>query len=738
MMALHRWLAMTNGGLVVCFLLTLWIPPWWRQRVSTPPVDQSDVRRWRAQGDSSAATTLWRVALDWDAAELWATDVVGDADQILADRLRLAGKPAVNSQDLDWDADPFQDPTWQLQLQALTHARILLAAWHITGRQAYLSKAGEVISSWIRFARSRPFGGGLIWNDHVMADRAVVLSAFWAAYARSPNYDAQVATTVLRSIAQHVGFLTDPRHFTPSTNHGIIQNLGLLHIAGTLPELAERGKAVDVAVRRLTLQYRMLATPEGVWAEHSPGYSLFALQMLRSAPEYLRIAGRRIPDEWRVTQSRLERVLVQFARRDGSLPPIGDTYELPRAGHPWPREMLARVHGTERARAFLAPCGGYAVLWENKTAVSPASERQVVMTVADFAGRSHKHADELSTYVYSDGVTWLTGPGYWPYASSERVYATGWTGANAPAYENEPAESSREAKLLGYAQAGWGELVRMERTGPSGFRAERQVVWVRPDWLIVADKVSARSRRIVLRWLWSPDALVVDGGIDEGWSARAVRGPSKQRLRLWVLSESPPTITVARGAEGPFRGWVYTGRTANAEPAPVLEIRPPGEDAFVVSVLHFEPASSNAPRSPTPRLQREGNRWSVSFADGFELSASLGGHPSHVTLARRAMEDNASIQPLSCPAEVQRAHQSQRAALHAEFGQLSGRPQVPLTRYRDVTLLLVGIYLSQELGLVLIKRKSRVIVVVIRLCSCLVLIAGAIVLMVRWWGTAVV
>jgi hypothetical protein len=208
---------------------------------------------------------------------------------------------------------------------------------------------------------------------------------------------------------------------------------------------------------------------------------------------------------------------------------------------------------------------------------------------------------------------------------------------------------------------------------------------------------------------------------------------------VWVLSESPPEVRVARGAREPFRGWVHTGTETNPQPAPALEIRPRGDDALVVTVFHFEPASGKTAPVLKPRVQRQGAKWSVSFADGLELSASLGSNPSAPRLIRRGVESNASssIQPLSCPADVQQASGSQRAALSAEFGQSSARPRVPLTRYRDVSLLLVGIYLAQELGVLLIRRKSQRLVGLIRLCSCAVLIGAAILLTVRWWGTVV-
>lgn len=703
--------ALANWALVAVFLLALWTPLWWRQRVSTPPVADSDVENWRAP-EPSVDAALWQLALDWDVWEIQRTNILEQADEILDGRLRLAGRPPVRMDEINWWSDPFHDSTWRLQFQGLRHARILLTAWHMTGRPIYLSRAQDVILSWIGFAKKWPFGGGYMWSDQAIGDRAVVFSAFWAAYKRSPAHDSAIAAEVLRSTAQQVGLLVDSGHFTFQTSHGILQNVSLLHVAGTLPELAERANAIDVAVQRLTLQYRMLATPEGVWTEHSPGYHLLAVNLLRSASAYLTILRRPIPAEWVATQERLERTLVQMSRPDGSLPPLGDTIELPKSGHAWPPELAAAVKVRKRSKQLLAPCGGYAVLWDDR----PAIERQVVMTVSNFRGHSHKHADELSTYLFGDGITWLTGPGYWPYADPERQYATGWTSANAPAHDGEPEMSDRQASLLAYGHGEWGEFVEMERSGPAGFRARRRVAWVHPDWLIVTDRVSTRGRHIVVRWLLSPD-LVVDGRTNEGWTAHLRRGPLEQRLRIWVLSDPPAAVNLSAGSARPFRGWVFTGDKVRA--APAFEIKPAGENALVASVFHLESGISS--KAVKPRLERSGDKWSISVNGVFELSSAA---------------DQAAIEDLRCPPAVKLARRNLEAVLASQYGAPSA--SVPLTRYRDVTLLVIVVWLFQEVSLIVIKRWSQRLVIVIRLGSCLCLIAAAVFFAIRWYGTYVI
>jgi hypothetical protein len=123
---------------------------------------------------------------------------------------------------------------------------------------------------------------------------------------------------------------------------------------------------------------------------------------------------------------------------------------------------------------------------------------------------------------------------------------------------------------------------------------------------------------------------------------------------------------------------------------------------------------------------------------GLTLELRRLGDASHVALTRRgSASDDSPVQAVNCPAEVRQAYREQRAALDADFGQLSLRPQVPLRRYRDVTILLIGVYLAQELVLLLATRRKPRVAAIVRVCSCIIVIAGAILLVSRWSGTSV-
>lgn len=732
--------AVINSILVVGVLLTLWGPPWWRHRVTPTTADAEDIARTRAALNPIRAANLRALALDWDAWRFTESEQRKIADDLLAGRLRLAGQPPVPMAHMNWWANPFEDPGWRIQLQALVHVRVLVQAWHMTARNEYLAKARDIAVDWMTFEGRWPFGGGYIWNDHAMADRAVTLSLLWNAYATSHLYDSTIGLQIVQSIYKHAGFLGDPRHFTVLTNHGLMQNLALLHISATFPHLSERTAVVDLAIERLTEQYRLLTSPEGIWTEHSPGYHLFAITLLRAATRYLGLLDRPTPPHWSATLVLLERTLLQFARHDGTLPPIGDTVEAPPSGHRWPSALAAALHSSNRADRFLAPCGGYAALWDRRHATpgTHATTSQAILTVAQFPGHGHSRADELSLYLFSNGSTVVTGPGYWPYGLTGRSYATGWTGANAPSYVGEPEVSQRTARLVGHAEAAWGDFLEATRLGPDGFFARREIAWLRPDTLIVVDRVRAPSgRQPVVRWLFSPDLSVQERSLRH-WVLTPSLTESATTLDVLVLSETPTGIEVIQGRERPLGGWVYSG--TSTRPAPEFEIISEAQGAFVATVFVLSSGHSHAAGSITAALRTIGETWSVTLHRPGTASRRLIRNTDTVALvtAPPAAEVATHIQPVTCDSSVHEAYATLRGSLLAKYGALSARPSVPLSRLRDATLIILGAWLSQESALLIIRRWLPLTARAIRAASCLVLFALILFFALRWGGANVV
>src|SRR5262249_17961251 len=147
-----------------------------------------------------------------------------------------------------------------------------------------------------------------------------------------------------------------------------------------------------------------------------------------------------------------------------------------------------------RRRATWAPTSGVAVWWADKPAsgTAPAFASQTLVGWADFAMQAHKHADDMSVFVWTTGSDILMGSGYWPNDSKQYDDAYGWAGADAPHFIGEsqdvsPVPSSSSPRPRGHtvvhgsATSGGLEFIDMERTTTAGGHLRRQVALMRPD-----------------------------------------------------------------------------------------------------------------------------------------------------------------------------------------------------------------------------------------------------------------
>ena len=163
-------------------------------------------------------------------------------------------------------------PSWQLALAAFAVPEVLLDAYEATGRDEFLLAARDVILGWASYERAAWFPRGFLWNDHATAARVVVLTEFWRLYRDHPAYEPRVARSVLRLVERSRQLLAKPSHFTFSTNHGVLQNLALLHISLAFPTLPASDRHKQVALSRLSEQMTFFVNDEGVVLEHSAGY----------------------------------------------------------------------------------------------------------------------------------------------------------------------------------------------------------------------------------------------------------------------------------------------------------------------------------------------------------------------------------------------------------------------------------------------------------------------------------
>lgn len=596
----------------------------------------------------------------------------------------------------------------QLSYAGLVVPDLLLAAYVDSGREEFFAAAFAFMESWDRYERQSWGPGGLLWNDHAIAARVRVLAEFWRIYRSRPDYRPEVGRAVLAQAARYGEFLASPEQFTFATNHGIIQNLGLLQLSLSFPTLVDAGRYHDIAVERLAGQLEFLVDDAGVIRENSAGYQAFDLALLGMTYRCMTLLGDPIPVDWARRYAAGLGILDDLRRPDGTLPTTGDTDEASLGEYP-PTTRIDSAGHAAALRPFparppgapetLDAAAGYWIDWAG-LGHWPDATSQTVVTWTSPPGPGHKHADELGVMVWSDGISWLTSAGYWPYADASGLLAESWVAANAPHLDGEASTSSRQTELLGHGRTDQLAAVDVERTGPGAYRVRRQVVRVGADLWIVLDITTGGDAASQSTWTISPGVELRPAESTGSYLLQAHDGAA---ARIDYLGSPAPAIAAFRGSLAPFAGWHVVGGTP--QPAPAVVVDQPAGPAWLATVVARTGRSIADPvaGSPTDARVDSADSWSLTVpTEGGRLEIRRTGATIVLTHQDASGASSETIDLAPGP-DVR----PEEARLRAAFDAMAAAyPQFqPLTSRRvNVSIAILLLTLVQEAVLLGVRR----------------------------------
>jgi hypothetical protein len=611
--------------------------------------------------------------------------------------------------------------------------RLLLIAYELTGRREFFLTAKDIILAWAEYEQRAWLPRGLLWNDHAVAGRIISLANFWRFYRNDREYDPGTARVILELVARTSKLLADPSHFTAATNHGVMQNLALWHYSLAFPTLPQAGQYHDLALDRMRDALAFQMNEEGVVLEHSPSYQLGGMIRLRDAIEYLRWLKMPIPDDWLLKQERAKQFYKNLRLPDGSLPVFGDTssgidYDKRLRYHVADPKFLGDV--LRPVPFSLYPVAGYSIWWDGLDKWPDVRQlAQVVLAWSHFPGHAHKHAEEMSLWLWARGRRWITNTGDWPHGP-RRDDAKSWAGSNAPHLIGESAESSRQTRLLYSATSRDAAFIDLERSGAEGYAAQRQVLWIKPDIWLVLDHVRNPAGR-VSRTVWTtPHNVTVEKGsfknsflftIDETTSGQTLSG-------IFLGSAGNQTKTY-KGSFSPFAGWeVIDNRVM---PAPAIVVDQPGPVAWSAAIWSL--AESGRAREQLPSSARmarweDPQDWTLAVAVG-KAELEIRRQRDRVIIHNGGKAVNGQTLSLSAGPDVSQDYQQLRDGFHRTVAKY---PQFdPNFRYRvKVTLGLLALLLIQEIVLLLVRLKRKIYYKTFRVVSTAAWAAGGLILVV--------
>lgn len=514
-------------------------------------------------------------------------DAVQAARRILEGQLVLPYLPAL-SVDPDFaEHDLAQGaPVQQLFVASLIVPDLLLRANEHRPDAAFVAAARRYLAGFMRYERRQSVPVSWLWNAHAVTNRVAVLARFWRE-TRASETD-EVALLLHEHAVRLGAFLSKPELFTARTNHGMMQNLGLLELATAFPALPDSRRYREIALSRIEQQLPFYVSPEGAVLEHSAGYHFHGVVLTGFMIKVLEAGGMAVPPALRNAHATTLGFLARMQRPDGSLPLWGNTFRyqwrLPRLlgidSQAWDRHLRERP-----SFDLLQPVSGHAIWWSRDTPSGLPTHSMI--NWGQFAGHGHQRAQEMSLFIWADGIDWSTNTGYWPGTDPKGEFlAAGWDGGNGPHALEESPNQLRHTELRAHVEQGPLRMLDLERTVDATYKVRRQTVqWAGALWLVLDSYVDAQNRPLRSVWTAAPETEIQALGPRRFIVRREGGGVS---LALSFAGSDGVGATTLRGSLSPFGGWVAFNR--RAAPAPSIDARLERPSGWMLTLAELVPS----------------------------------------------------------------------------------------------------------------------------------------------------
>ena len=284
----------------------------------------------------------------------------------------------------DWEQDPLQDRSWQWRLNWFSFLPNLIAYHRDSGEDSALDLARDAIQSWIdaylNVNIDYPFE--FAWHDHATALRAEQMAMFiyYCAedaekYVRDNN---DFFSSLVHALIIHAEWLAKDGFYSEHTNHGLEQARILL-LLGTVLDHGEAHEWQQIGIRRIRNELEFAFTTEGVHVENSPAYHIFVFKVfLGIIDDFPQELLGDLAKQFDQTSIKALNFITHILRPDGTLPPIGDSEQLPTT------DVYGEMFGERLEYQHLL----YALTQGKRGVVPPRPEPHISpFRLRDFSGR---------------------------------------------------------------------------------------------------------------------------------------------------------------------------------------------------------------------------------------------------------------------------------------------------------------------------------------------------------------
>ncbi|WP_326965655.1 heparinase II/III domain-containing protein [Arthrobacter sp. CG_A4] len=493
------------------------------------------------------------------------------------------------------DGDIWADATKRSQARYV-HGFLFFSDWHGTvlgdpvAGAKYAAFALRVARSWAANYGDAKRIPEVSHHDETTAQRLIQLTSLLLRLKdlvpdEDYNWLAELALDTARLLE------SDDFHAT-GNNHGMFQDLSLLYFSVMCDYVPpnDREGFFATATARLYSYFSTSFTSDGVHVENTPTYHLMVSKHVHGVLDILSRAGHHHADYYRSLLRNAAEYATHALMPNGMYPPVSDTTQQLETSAA--RQNIfdsnefayaasaGKIGSKPQRRTLVLPDSGYAIYrssWGNPNA-------SFAYFSAAYNANYHKHSDDLSLFLRSDGVDLLSEAGAYGYDYKDPLTKYGYSsyahncivvdGISLPRTDESAHLTTMEAHEVradGYRVTGRTGRLRDTTHSRTVDIQEREGV----PYLEVSDTIESQEEHSYeLLWNLGQDVEAVVHG--QGFE---LFHGGRKLMDLRFDANVPTKVSLHRGEKRPKHlGWRFP-RFGEAVPAPVVKISFEGSGA---------------------------------------------------------------------------------------------------------------------------------------------------------------
>jgi hypothetical protein len=480
---------------------------------------------------------------------------------------------------VDWEADPYNDRSWQLFFRSLHWLRYYLDSQDKDTILACYQVIQDFLMNNLEYP---PKYGKFIYDDMAVGFRLSVMIKAFERYQSSTINDNKFFQQLLGGIVSHIAFMSSLEKYSWWHNHGIYIDMSLMKSLHKIEGLTIRDEITNLACQRCAEQFFYCFADDGTHKEHTPCYHIDMTRKLGEFISYIEDHQMNIDrfDKLQSIYADANEFTQYLFRPNGRIPPIGDCHsKIMNADLKLPAYTISPFK--------IFPEGNWAFFNSGKDSQINA------IIQADFFSFAHYQEDETSFILTVANQELIIDPGLHSYNNSSplddymrkarahnvlivngtdfdfNLSNTGLSGITRYCLNETPTQN-------------WTAIVEMTHAHyKQRFNVEiyRQFGQINDSCFVIRDIVKSDEEHLYSQiFHFAPDAIIHS----EDHQNFIISWPGYE-YRIWLTSNTE-SFEVVEGEMNPTQGW-YFPRLLEARPQPVLIIHKNGRSEEIITYL---------------------------------------------------------------------------------------------------------------------------------------------------------